>query len=54
MSEKTYKVGIIGAGVMGDRMIQAIANHSRCQVAAISDVSEERAKEAAKQAGDAA
>lgn len=54
MSEKTYKVGIIGAGVMGDRMIQAIANHSRYQVAAVSDVSEERAQKAAKQAGDAA
>lgn len=54
MSEKTYKVGIIGAGVMGDRMIQAIASHSRYQVAAVCDVSEERAQEAAKQAGDAA
>lgn len=54
MGEKTYRVGIIGAGVMGDRMIQAIANHPGYQVAAISDVSVERAKEAANQAGDAA
>lgn len=52
MNEKQYKVGVIGAGVMGERMINAIRAHERFRVAAVSDVSAERAAEAAKMSGD--
>lgn len=54
MSQNKYRVAIIGAGVMGQRMIEAIAKHPKYRVAAVSDASEARAREAAERAGDAA
>lgn len=52
MSHATINVGVIGAGVMGERMMNAIREHDKFRVAAVSDVSTERAQEAAKLSGD--
>lgn len=54
MSQNHYRVAIIGAGVMGQRMIEAIAKHPQYDVAAICDASESRAQETAERAGNAA
>ncbi|MCM3081441.1 Gfo/Idh/MocA family protein [Brevibacillus invocatus] len=54
MSEKRYRIGMIGAGVMGERMIDAVQKHPDYQIVAISDVSEKRAQEAAARSGNAA
>ncbi|MFJ9497234.1 Gfo/Idh/MocA family protein [Brevibacillus centrosporus] len=53
MSQPVYKIGVIGAGVMGERMMNALRTHSLFRIAAISDVSAERAQESAKLSGDA-
>lgn len=52
MSTASYKIGVIGAGVMGERMMNALRTHQTFRIAAISDVSAERAQEAAKLSGD--
>lgn len=52
MSENKRSVGVIGAGVMGERMMNAIRTHEKFRVAAVSDVSADRAQEAAKLSGD--
>ena len=52
MSENKRNVGVIGAGVMGERMMNAIRTHEKFRVAAVSDVSADRAQEAAKLSGD--
>jgi predicted dehydrogenase len=54
MSEKIYRVGMIGAGVMGERMIQAVLNHPKFRIVAVSDVAQQRAQDAATRSGDAA
>lgn len=54
MSEKRFRVGMIGAGVMGERMIDAVLKHPDYQIVAISDVSEQRAQEAAARSENAA
>lgn len=51
MKRTTYQVGVIGAGVMGERMMNAIRGHEKFRVAAVSDVSAERAEEAARLSG---
>lgn len=52
MNEKKWNVGVIGAGVMGERMMNAMRTHDKFRVAAVSDVSAERAQEAAALSGD--
>ncbi|MFD2370244.1 Gfo/Idh/MocA family protein [Brevibacillus sp. GCM10020057] len=52
MSQTVYRIGVIGAGVMGERMMNAIRTHEAFRIAAISDVSAERAQEAARLSGD--
>ncbi|MDF2678812.1 MAG: gfo/Idh/MocA family oxidoreductase [Brevibacillus sp.] len=52
MSQPVYKIGVIGAGVMGERMMNALRTHQTFHIAAISDVSADRAQEAAKLSGD--
>ncbi|MED4753711.1 Gfo/Idh/MocA family oxidoreductase [Brevibacillus choshinensis] len=52
MSQRVYQIGVIGAGVMGERMMNALRTHQTFRIAAISDVSAERAQEAAKLSGD--
>lgn len=41
------KIGIIGTGVMAERMMNSFANHPRLQINGICDVNEERVKELA-------
>ncbi|UED73616.1 Gfo/Idh/MocA family protein [Brevibacillus sp. DP1.3A] len=52
MDQVKWNVGVIGAGVMGERMMNAIRTHEKFRVAAVSDVSAERAQEAAQKSGD--
>ncbi|EJL42808.1 1-carboxy-3-chloro-3,4-dihydroxycyclo hexa-1,5-diene dehydrogenase [Brevibacillus agri] len=52
MNESKRKVGVIGAGVMGERMMNALRTHEKFSVAAVSDVSAERAQEAAQKSGN--
>ncbi|MGG1658207.1 Gfo/Idh/MocA family protein [Brevibacillus sp. NRS-1366] len=52
MNQKKWNVGVIGAGVMGERMMNAMRTHEKFRVAAVSDVSAERAQEAAKLSED--
>lgn len=53
MKTDKYSVGVIGAGVMGERMMNALCSHERFFVTAVADVSPDRAKEAARHAGGA-
>ncbi|MFC4353800.1 Gfo/Idh/MocA family protein [Chryseomicrobium palamuruense] len=41
------KIGIVGTGVMAERMMNSFANHPRLQINGICDVNEERVKELA-------
>lgn len=52
MSQRIYQIGVIGAGVMGERMMNALRTHQTFRIAAISDASAERAQESAKLSGD--
>ncbi len=52
MSQRVYQIGVIGAGVMGERMMNALRTHQTFRIAAISDVSAERAQESAILSGD--
>lgn len=45
------KVGVIGLGAIGQRLIKGFENHSETVIAAVCDTAEERTKEVAKQLG---
>ncbi|NLP49310.1 Gfo/Idh/MocA family oxidoreductase [Bacillus sp. RO1] len=50
--KKTYKVGVVGLGVVGQRLISAFQNNENTQIAAVCDYNESLAKETAIECGD--
>ncbi|WP_082380714.1 Gfo/Idh/MocA family protein [Bacillus sp. CHD6a] len=52
--KKTYKVGVVGLGVVGQRLISAFQDNDNTQIAAVCDYNETLAKETASECGDIA
>lgn len=52
--KERYSVGIIGSGVMGERLMHAMNTHERFTVAAVCDAASQRAREVADRFGIAA
>jgi predicted dehydrogenase len=52
MSANPIKVGIVGLGAIGERLIQAFKPHSEIEVSAVCDINAERAKQVATELGD--
>ncbi len=46
-----YRIGVIGLGIMGENLLNTMRNHPRFQVAAVSDVSAERAQRVSENSG---
>jgi predicted dehydrogenase len=46
-----YRIGVIGLGVMGERLLTAMLNHPHYQVAAVCDASAERAQQVSNNSG---
>jgi predicted dehydrogenase len=50
--KKTYKVGVVGLGVVGQRLISAFQNNENTKIAAVCDYNESLAKETAIECGN--
>lgn len=50
--KKVYKVGVVGLGVVGQRLISAFQNNENTQITAVCDYNETLAKETAVECGD--